>query len=42
MLFVGDDWAEGHHDIEVQDVAGHTLAQAKLEEVSTVFAGCTR
>lgn len=32
MLFVGDDWAEGHHDIEVQDAAGHTLARARLEE----------
>ena len=21
MLFVGDDWAEDHHDVEVQDEA---------------------
>ena len=23
MLFVGDDWAEAHHDIEIEDEAGH-------------------
>lgn len=22
MLFVGDDWAEDHHDIEIVDEAG--------------------
>ncbi|SDK24268.1 hypothetical protein SAMN05421869_1291, partial [Nonomuraea jiangxiensis] len=25
MLFVGDDWAEDHHDVEVQDEAGTVL-----------------
>lgn len=32
MLFVGDDWAEDHHDIEVQDEAGRRLAKARLPE----------
>ena len=32
MLFVGDDWAEDHHDVELQDVSGRVLARAKLPE----------
>ncbi len=32
MLFVGDDWAEDHHDIEVQDQTGRRLAKARLAE----------
>jgi transposase len=32
MLFVGDDWAEDHHDIEVTDDAGRRLARARLPE----------
>ena len=32
MLFVGDDWAEDHHDVEVQDEAGRRLGKAKLGE----------
>ena len=32
MLFVGDDWAEDHHDVEVQDEAGRRLGKAKLQE----------
>jgi transposase len=32
LLFVGDDWAEDHHDIEVQDEAGRRLAKARLAE----------
>jgi transposase len=31
-LFVGDDWAEDHHDVEVMDEAGHRLSKAKLPE----------
>jgi hypothetical protein len=31
-LFVGDDWAEDHHDIEVMDAAGRVLARARLPE----------
>ena len=32
MLFVGDDWAEDHHDVEVQDEHGKTLKAARLPE----------
>jgi transposase len=32
VLFVGDDWAEDHHDVEVQDETGHRLARARLPE----------
>lgn len=31
-LFVGDDWAEDHHDVEVMDSAGRRLAKARLPE----------
>jgi hypothetical protein len=32
VLFVGDDWAEDHHDVEVQDAAGRRLGKARLPE----------
>ena len=32
MLFIGDDWAEGHHDVELMDASGHRLAKARLAE----------
>lgn len=32
MLFIGDDWAEDHHDIAVLDEAGRVLAQRRLTE----------
>jgi transposase len=32
MLFVGDDWAEDHHDVEMMDPAGRRLAKARLPE----------
>ncbi len=31
-LFVGDDWAEDHHDVEVMDAAGRVLARGRLPE----------
>jgi len=39
VLFVGDDWAEDHHDIELQDEQGQVLARARLPEG---IAGITR
>jgi transposase len=39
MLFVGDDWAEDHHDVEIQDEAGQRLIKARLPEGIT---GITR
>jgi hypothetical protein len=32
MLFVGDDWAEDHHDVEVVDEAGKRLVKKRLPE----------
>lgn len=32
MIFVGDDWSEDHHDIEVQDEGGARLAKRRLPE----------
>ena len=32
MLFVGDDWAEDHHDVEIVDDAGRRLAAKRLPE----------
>ncbi len=31
-MFVGDDWSEDHHDVEVQDETGRRLAKARLPE----------
>ena len=31
-LFVGDDWAEDYHDVEVMDEAGKVLARRRLAE----------
>jgi transposase len=31
-LFVGDDWAEDHHDVEILDAGGKRLARARLPE----------
>ena len=32
MLFVGDDWAEAHHDVEIEDEAGRVLVRRRLPE----------
>lgn len=39
MLFVGDDWAEDHHDVEIVDDQGRILARRRLPEG---LAGVTR
>src|SRR5713101_8369217 len=31
-LFVGDDWAEDHHDVELMDAGGRVLAKRRLPE----------
>lgn len=31
-VFVGHDWAEGHHDVHVEDEQGRCLAKARLPE----------
>ena len=32
MIFVGDDWAEAHHDVHVMDESGTQLASRRLPE----------
>lgn len=32
MIFVGDDWAEAHHDVYLCDEAGTRLGKARLPE----------
>lgn len=32
MLNIGDDWAEDHHDVELQDAGGQRLGVARLPE----------
>jgi hypothetical protein len=32
VLFVGDDWAEAHHDIEIEDDSGKVLVRKRLPE----------
>jgi transposase len=32
VLFAGDDWAEDHHDVEVQVGSGRVLGRARLGE----------
>ncbi|GIE89744.1 IS110 family transposase [Actinoplanes regularis] len=32
MIWIGDDWAEGHHDVELVDECGSRLARARLPE----------
>ncbi len=32
LLFVGDDWAEDHHDVEIQDASGRRLVRRRLPE----------
>src|SRR4051794_25628195 len=32
MIFVGDDWAEDHHDVHVMDETGRRLAARRLPE----------
>src|SRR4051794_20191621 len=39
VLFIGDDWAEAHHDIEVVDEDGHRLARRRLPEGIDGLAG---
>jgi Transposase/Transposase IS116/IS110/IS902 family len=39
LLFVGDDWAEDHHHVEVMDQAGKVLAKRRLPEGVAGIAG---
>lgn len=39
LLFIGDDWAEDHHDVEVQDEQGRVLRRIRLPEGIAGIAG---
>ncbi len=39
MIFVGDDWAEAHHDVELVDETGRTLVRRRLPEGVAGLAG---
>ncbi|MDT0277588.1 IS110 family transposase [Blastococcus goldschmidtiae] len=39
MLFLGNDWAEAHHDIELVDESGRRLARRRLPEGVDGLAG---
>jgi transposase len=39
VLFIGDDWAEDHHDIELVDDQGRVLARGRLPEGIEGIAG---
>lgn len=41
MLFVGDDWAEDHHDVEIVDESGRTLARRRFLKGWSGLPGCT-
>jgi transposase len=32
LLFIGDDWAEAHHDVEIVDESGRRLAKRRVPE----------
>ena len=40
-MFVGDDWAEDHHDVEIQDESGRRLARPGCPRAWPGSAGCT-
>lgn len=41
MLFVGDDWAEAHHDVEIVNEAGRVLTRRRLPEGIEGLGGLT-
>jgi hypothetical protein len=42
MLFVGDDWAQDHHDVEIVDDQGRRLVRRRLPEGVEGSPGCMR
>ena len=39
MIFIGDDWAEDHHDVCLMDEGGRRLASRRLPEGLTGIRG---
>lgn len=42
LLFVGDDWAEAHHDVELMDAAGGGWPRPGCLRGWWGWPGCTR
>jgi hypothetical protein len=42
MIWIGDDWAEDHHDIEILDEDGRRLAGRGCPKAWQASPGCTR
>jgi hypothetical protein len=42
VLFVGNDWAEDHHDVEIVDEQGRRLARRRLPEGWPGLSCCMR
>ena len=42
MLFMGDDWAKGHHDVEVEGGTGHVWRGCDYLKASTGSPDCAR
>ncbi len=42
MLFVGDDWSEARHDVEIQDESGRRLGRGRLAEGIVGIVGIAR
>ena len=42
MIFIGDDWAEDHHDVYLMDEAGRRLASRRLPEGLTGIRAAAR
>lgn len=40
MIFVGNDWAQDHHDVWIMDRDGDKLASRRLPEGDGVWPGC--
>ena len=41
LLFVGDDWAEDHHDVELMDAAGRCWPRRGCRRGWPGWPGCT-
>jgi hypothetical protein len=42
MLFVGDDWAADHQDIEIEDESARCLVRRRLPRAWPGCHSCTR
>jgi len=42
LLFIGDDWAEDHHDLEIEDETGRRLARPGCRKAWRESQDCMR